>query len=91
MTDFTNLVSSEEWRPLVEAVTRAQYSDGCKCYGLPDNWDRLAEKDRLELLHSTEVGLSAFLTAAVEKGVIKEVYFGMQPALVFAIIKTGDK
>lgn len=89
MTDIPALVSSEEWKPLVEAVALALYKRSF--IADPDEIPPFPNEEAHHWNASARAALSAFLTAAVEKGVIKEVYFGMQPALVFAIIKTGDK
>jgi hypothetical protein len=89
MTDFTKLFQSPEWAPVVEAVARVLYKQSFIVD--PDEIPPFPDEEAHHWKESARTALSAFLSAATEKGVIKEVYFGMNPALVFAIIKTGDK
>lgn len=99
--DIPALVSSEEWKPLVEATARAIFENTAEFDGPYDETAHLWQAD-------ARAALSAFLTAAVEKGVAREAEgftkpfsgkWGADegqstvPACDFSclIIKTGDK
>ena len=96
MTDFTKLVSSDEWSEIREKVRAALRSiPATSCADVDDYMNR-----------AVCAALSAFLTAAVEKGVARmgaasvspsEKWEAWAPSTVLRhdfpviIIKTGDK
>lgn len=68
MTDFTKLVSSEEWKPLREAGAKAIFEEVTP----GRSWDTANETEQELAQFLAGLVLSAFLTAAVQRGVARE-------------------
>lgn len=75
MTDFTALVASKEWEPLVEAGAKAIHAFRQK-WGFGGSaefdWEPLSIRE----LHiaTSRAAIAAFLSAAAEKGVAREAF-----------------
>lgn len=68
MTDFTALVSSEEWKPLVEAVAVKMFARSCGGM-LPDF---MASARMENAMADARLFIADLLAAAVDKGVARE-------------------